>query len=612
MPAVINSKPKDRAPRPGRRGLRRKRLLCLLALLPGSLLLGACATAPQLSATGPGDALAPEDSTVEQEAAALLEPPVLERPIPPDSVYPLLVAEFALRRGEFGTALRIYLQQAEKLRDPGVSKHATNLAQYLRQDRVALRAVSQWIEIDPENLEANATRGALLAGAGQPREALRHLAFVARKDQKVNFPVILRGIKAVPGSERAGLDADIQMLLDKDLPDNLSLRLTHALLAESSGEPEDALLRLEEVFALEPYLLPALLLDARLRQVLEKDAPLARIEEALEADPARSELRLQYARLLARDDVAAARVQFERLSRESPDDSKLLFSLAMLNHELGDNTTARQNLQRVLDLGERSDEAWQFLGQIARDEGKIEEALQHFRQVGDGEELVGATVNIGNILLEAERDDEFSSYMLRLRQSYPRRREQLYGLEANLFSGSGREARGLELLNEAIGEYPQSDDLYYSRSILLERSGDIDAAERDLRSILARDPNNATALNALGYTLANRTARYAEAQQLIEKALALQPNEPAILDSMGWVLFQLGEHERSLEFLARAYARFPDPEVAAHLGEVMWATGDTSGAMAVWRNAYEQDPSHQVLNDTLQRLGVDLNDSAEP
>jgi Flp pilus assembly protein TadD len=202
--------------------------------------------------------------------------------------------------------------------------------------------------------------------------------------------------------------------------------------------------------------------------------------------------------------------------------------------------------------------------------------------------------------------------MARLRSSYPNRGEQLYALEASLLGDAQRDERSLRLLDEAIAAYPEADNLYYARSILHERSGDIAAAERDLRAIIARDAENATALNALGYTLANRTDRLDEARSLIERALALDPNEPAILDSMGWVLFRQGDYDRALNYLTRAYASFPDPEVAAHLGEVMWVSGNTAGAMQVWRGALREDPQHRVLNETLDRLGVSLQALGTP
>jgi len=539
-------------------------------------------------------------------------PPVPERPIPEASVYPLLLAEFALRRRDFDTALRTYLEQAEILRDPAVSAHATHLAQFLQREPEAYRAVRLWVELEPDNAEANSTLGTLLARQGRTREALPHFALVARAGEAARFPLLLNRFKALPVGEQKALDYAVQALINDDLGDDLSLLLTHALMAEEAGNAALVTERLAPVFAIEPYQQQALVLEAKLRLGEQHPEPFTRIEEALAEDGSRRQLRLQYARLLATQDIEAAREQFEMLSADSPHDANLLFSLAMLNHELEDNVAAKAYLRQVLQLGQRRDEAYLFLGQIAASEGDREEAIQLYQQVGDGEDLLRATLNIAKLQLDAGRDEELGAYMNRLRESYPPRREQLFALEANVYSEAEKDELGLAVLDRAISEYPESDNLRYARSVLFERSGDIAAAEEDLRAILERDPDNATALNALGYTLANRTDRYDEALALIEEALRLSPDEPAILDSMGWVLYHLGEYERALGYLTRAFARFPDPEVAAHLGEVLWVSGNTSDAMKVWRGALAREPDHAILTETLDRLGVSLQALGAP
>lgn len=574
-----------------------------------ALTLSACSSQPgdRTAATANTEDIARAESST----TTIEDAPTPEKPIPADSVYPLLVAEFALRRRDFETALGIYLQQAELLQDPAVSAHATHLAQYLRREREAFRAVRLWVELEPGNLEANGTLASLLARQGRNREALPHLLRVARGGESAKFPVLLSRFKSLAPQEQRGLDADVQALLNDELSDNVSLLLTHALMAEESGQPDLVEQRLVPVFALEPYQEQALILEAKLRLAQNAETPLARIEEALAKDPARSQLRLQYARLLAAKDMPAAREQFEILSAEAPQNADLLFSLALLNHELKDNVTAKAYLRRVLELGKRSDEAYFLLGQITAAEGDREEAIQLFQQVGDGQDLIKATMNIARLQLGAGRDQEFRDYMNRLRESYPPRREQLFALEANIYGEMGRDEQSLAVLDRAIGEFPASTNLLYARSVLRERQDDIPGAEADLRQIIERDPENSTALNALGYTLANRTQRFDEAQALIEEALRLSPNEPAILDSMGWVLYRQGELEQAIQFLSRAYAGFPDPEVAAHLGEVLWANGDSNNAMNIWRSAMNKDPQHTVLNETLNRLGITLRAETE-
>ncbi|EAQ98970.1 tetratricopeptide repeat protein [Congregibacter litoralis] len=588
-----------------------RRLFLIPALLSSLALVGGCAGTDRMVDTAEPNS---DDPVVAAATDAVKEPPpppVPERPIPEASVYPLLLAEFALRRRDFDTALNTYLEQADVLQDPAVSAHATHLAQYLQREREAFRAVRLWVALEPDNIEANGTLATLLARQGRNREALPYLATVARAGEKAKFPVLLNRYKALRPADQLGLDSDTQALLDDDLGDDVSLRLTHALMAEERGDAATTRARLAPVFALKPYQRQALILEAKLNLAEGIDEPLARMEEALDVDPTRTELRLQYARLLASQDMAAAREQFEILSAEAPHNADLLFSLALISHELEDNEAAKGYLQQIIALNQRRDEAYLFLGQIARSEDDLDEAIQLFQQVGDGAELMKATISIAQIQVAEGREQELADYMDRLRQSYPPRKEQLYALEANIYSETDHDEKGLELLNRAIDEFPESDNLRYARSVAHEKAGNIAAAETDLRDIIERDPDNATALNALGYTLANSTDRYDEARVLIEKALALSPNEPSILDSMGWVLYHHGDLENAKEYLTRAYAAFPDPEVAAHLGEVLWAIGNTTGAMTVWRAALVKDPQHGVLNETLTRLGISLQADAD-
>jgi tetratricopeptide (TPR) repeat protein len=225
-------------------------------------------------------------------------------------------------------------------------------------------------------------------------------------------------------------------------------------------------------------------------------------------------------------------------------------------------------------------------------------------QVEDSREFLAANNRLGRILIETEQLQRSHAWFNQQREENPQRREQLYGLEADLLIQAGVLDAAVQVLNQALEEAPASTSLLYARSMLREQQGNLALMEKDLRAIIASDPDNATAINALGYSLANRTERYTEAMALISQALVLQPDEPAILDSMGWVLYRTGRYEEALEYLTRAYAAFPDPEVAAHLGEVLWVTGNTDAATAIWRGALIKDPDHEILLSTLQRLGV--------
>jgi Flp pilus assembly protein TadD len=537
-------------------------------------------------------------------SAAEPEPKAVERAFPDDSLYPLLVAEFALRRRAYDVALEQYLTQAPLLRDPGVSAHTTHLAQFMSREAEALEAVQLWVELEPDNVEANNTLAILLIRKGRTVEALPHMAQLAKQGEQPNYPALLSRFGELSSPARAELVQGINALAI-EFPDDIQLLLTQAMIQAEFKQYEQALDKLQQVFQLEPDQPQAVLLEARILLNQKVPHPYARVERILATNPNDTQLRLQYARLLTGHDMPAARKQFEILSAQSPRDGDLLLSLALINRETGDDLAAKAYLRQLLALGQRTDEAYYYLGRIAEDAGDPEAALYQYKQVEDGRELLIATSRIGTILIDSGQLEQCQAWFQQLRQRQPQQlREQLYGMEADLLARAAELNIAMTLLNQALVELPESTTLRYARSMLAEQQGNLDLMESDLRHIIAREPDNATALNALGYTLANRTERYGEAHELISRALALQPDEPAILDSMGWVLYRTNRLEEAAEYLTRAYASFPDPEVAAHLGEVLWVSGDTKGAINIWQGALRKNPDNPVLQETLQRLGV--------
>tara|TARA_R110002110_G_scaffold201232_2_gene412198 strand:- start:1710 stop:3464 length:1755 start_codon:yes stop_codon:yes gene_type:complete len=571
-------------------------------ILTSALLLAASGCA--ITAVAP-----PEPHAEEHASPAAVAPEPPERAFPEDSIYPLLVAEFALRRSAYDTALGNYLEQAERLRDPGVSAHTTHLAQFMKREPQALEAVRLWVELEPGHPEANNTLATLLVRQGRPAAAVPHLAVLARQGLQPNFPMLLGGFRELPDTEQQAL-AEAVNTLEDDFPDDTRLLLTRALILDELDQAEATSAVLEQLLALEPGQTQALLLDAKLRLEAGHPAPFQRIEEALAAAPDNSSLRQQYARLLTRSDVDAARRQFEILSAQSPRDGDLLLSLALLNQDNGDTLAAKAYLRQVLALEQRVDEANYYLGRIAEDEGRPEEAIAAYSRVEDPEsrEFFSARGRVGRMLIQRGDSSGSAEFFDLQRQAYPELREQLYALESELLVQARLLDASMALLNQALAELPEATSLRYSRAMLGERLDDLALMESDLRHILEQDPDNATALNALGYTLSNRTTRYDEAYALIARALELAPEEPAILDSMGWVLFQQGKAEEAVSYLQRAWDGLPDPEVAAHLGEVLWTLGEKQQAYSVWRDGLLQDPEHDLLQETLERLGISVSD----
>lgn len=568
----------------------------LLALALTCALLAGCAT---------------QTPVAEQAVDAAPEPAevVPERPFPGDSLYELLVAEFALRRQAYDVTLNSYLKEAPLLRDAGVSAHTTHLAQFMQREGDALESAKLWVELDPQNAEANNTVAGLLAQQGRTLEALPYLEAVERQTGAANFAMLLNGFTQLSEAQRAELVGEIDTL-SAQYPKNTRLLLAQALIHTEYKQFDLALENLDDLLELEPDQPQAILLETKILIEQKAKNPYARIERALEKDPGNEKLRLQYARLLTATDMPAARDQFEILSQQSPQDGDLLFSLALINRETGDPAAARDYLQKTIALDQHVGESYYYLGRIAEDENNTEEAIANYSKVGAGPEYLAANSRIGQLLVDTGDLQRSNAWFAQQREQLPPLREQLYGLEADILSRAGLLLEAQDLLTQALAETPDSTGLRYARAMINEQLDDLDAMEKDLRALIAADPNNATALNALGYTLADRTKRYTEAQELVARALELQPNEPAILDSMGWILFRTGNYEESVEYLSRAYAAFPDPEVAAHLGEVLWVKGDTEDAITVWRGALLRNPEHPVLLKTLRRLGADTRVAA--
>lgn len=544
----------------------------------------------------------------EQEVEPQPEPAeeaVPERPFPSDSLYELLVAEFALRRQVYDVTLNNYVKEAPLLRDAGVSAHTTHLAQFMQRPDDALKSAKLWVELDPQNAEANNTVAGLLAQQGRTLEALPYLEVVERQTGSANFAMLLNGFNQLSDAQRAELVQQIDKL-SAQYPQNTRLILSQALIHTEYKQYDLALENLDELLKLEPDQPQAMLLETRILIEQKAKNPYARMQRALEKNPDDQKLRLQYARLLTANDMPAAREQFEILSQQSPQDADLLFSLALISRETGDPAAARAYLNKTIALNQHVDESYYYLGRLDEEESKPEEAIVNYSKVGAGPEYLAASSRIGQILADSGQLQRSNAWFTEQRAQYPQLRDQLYGLEADILSRAGSLQEARQLLTQALAETPDSAGLRYARAMISEQLDDLDGMEKDLRTLIAADPSNATALNALGYTLADRTQRYTEAHELVSRALALQPTEPAILDSMGWVLYRTGRYDESVEYLSRAYAGFPDPEVAAHLGEVLWVKGDTEGALAIWRGALARDPAHPVLIETFRRLGVDV------
>jgi Flp pilus assembly protein TadD len=332
---------------------------------------------------------------------------------------------------------------------------------------------------------------------------------------------------------------------------------------------------------------------------------LAMLDQSVRKLPSSAALRTAYSRLLIdAGDYSAALEQFRQLYEAAPDDREVTFGYAMLATQQARWEEARPLWQTLRGDPDRRDEATYYLAQIEERQGNDELALGLFRSVGGDELRIDAAIRSARILARGGRLAEGRETLQQARIANPGRAADLYIAETQLVQKHGDSDEALALYDLAMTVFPEDNDLLYNRALFIHEVGDFAAMERDLRRVMERDPDHADALNALGYSLADRNERLEEAYQLISRALELKPDSAAILDSMGWVLYRKGQLAEAADYLQRALALVQDDEIAAHLGEVLWMKGRRSEARDIWREALEHAPGSDKIRAVVERLSV--------
>ncbi|QQD17649.1 tetratricopeptide repeat protein [Spongiibacter nanhainus] len=572
------------------------------AVLPivASLVLSACAalndSAPQSSADAPAS-----------YSAAKAAAPVPSRPFPDDAFSDLLVAEMAMRNQDLQTALAKYQQQADITGDTGVIATTARLAQFLRDNETTEKYARQWLQREPDNPEIHFVLATALSRQQKPLAALPHMTRVLELGGDANFAALAAAALSRPEQQLE----DFRLQLDgiaKRYPHDNSVRIARALIFQYQQQEEKALKLVRQVLDEDPDNAHALLIETRTLKQLGRDGEaIDRMKHAVDQNPSNKRLRHDLARSLVKTDLYQAKAQYEVLSRQFPGDTDVLLELMLVNRELDRFDEAEEQLRQLIASEDQSSRAHFVLGRLAEEDRDWQTALEHYQAASYGEEFDRAVRRLAALSAAEESTDRALARLAALREDLPQHAVTLYLLEAELLRTSAQPQRGFDLLSDALAEHPDDEGLRYARSLFAEKLGNIEVVENDLRHILKRDPNNAAALNALGYTLANLTSRLDEAEQLVKRALQQEPDDPAIIDSYGWILLLKGQVEEAVTWLEKAFAQTQDHEIAAHLGEALWQAGDQQRAKSVWKQGLEHTPNSPIIYDTLRRLKL-MND----
>ena len=521
-------------------------------------------------------------------------------------IYRILVAEVAGKRGNLSVALENYRLAAETSNDPRIAERATDIALFMGEDTIALETSRRWHTLAPDSLLARQSLALALLRNREVVEAVDHLDAMREEmadEGDGGFGAINAILSQVPDP---AVGAQVMSLLRDRYPASPHALFYYGMAAMGNDNSQAALEALSAAVKLDPDWSQAHLARAELLVQMDKTGQaLEDLAEILAEQPQARSLRMGYARLLiATDHLQEARAQFEQLVTDDPQDGESLFALGVLAADAEQFDLAVEYLQKVLALDVRIMDAYYELGKVEELRGNFEKALDWYAQIISGERYLNAQVRVatmearlGNFPAMAERFEQ-------LRATNPDSAVALYIAESEVLREEQRYQMSFDLLDGALQTMPDNHDLLYSRALIAERLDRLDVLEQDLRQIIAADPDNGHALNALGYTLADRTDRYEEALDYIQQALVLLPEDPAVLDSMGWVKYRLENYEDALKYLRQAYEINPDPEIASHLSEVLWVSGEQDEARNIWQESIDQHPEDEHLIEVQERFGL--------
>jgi len=522
-------------------------------------------------------------------------------------LYQLMVAELAQQRGDIETAVKYYMEIASITKDPKAAERATQLAASANNLDTALQAVDLWVTSAPDEIEARRMYAALLIKAGRAIETIPHyekMLSLGGKDTSMVFGVIVSQLSRLPENSVA-LSVMEKVSENRQNDPNALFAFSH--LAMRQAQFDLAQSTLDQVLVLKPHWPRAVTMRANILAMKgDKDGALKYLKNTLKGKLKNNlDVNRTYGRMLTEfRKYDAALVQYENLMKLVPQNTDFIYTSGVLALQLEKFKVAKKYLQKVLSRGERVYESNYYLGQIAEAQNDIAEGINYYASVKRGRLYFTAQVRVVALLADKKDFVRAREHLRSIRTTNEKQKLQISLLDGDLFREEGRYEDAMEFYSKILIESPDLTSVRYARALIAEKLNEIALVESDLQKILQTEPSNAQVLNALGYTLADRTDRYDEALKYIQQALQIEPNDAAVMDSMGWVNYQLGNYKEAIVHLKRANEVGKDPEIAAHLGEVLWVSGKKTAAMDIWENSLKDNPDNEILLNVMKRFGL--------
>jgi len=575
-----------------------------MILLP--LLLSACAQMPQDDKKASADTAPPvvnasKQASAAKDAEAKLDLPNVE--LSSQILFEFLLGDVAMQRGRPKLAAQAYLDLAKTTRDPRIARHAAQLSFESHQMDVSLQAFALWQELEPSSALAKQMLISLLLSSGKLQEATSHIESLLASAPKQAGSVFKMINTLLPRVQDKAAALNWVSDIARPYPKLAEAHWAVAQIAAITGDKKLALNEVQQAVQLRPEWGAAVGFKAQLLMPEEPKQALAMLQEFLKTYQDSKEVRLYYARaLLKHKQYTESRAQFQQLLATNPDNVELAFAIALISLQMGELDRAEKELQETLQKGKKdADTVHYYLAQLNEAKKDNVTALSQYRQVLKGGYVYAARLREAYLLNKAGELSKARDALERAPLESDQQRVTVKLIEAQMLRDAKQYEASYKVLLDTLQKFPDSPKLLFEAAMVEDKLGKPKAFEKTLRKLLRIDPDHAHAYNALGYSFLDHNVRLKEGMQLVEKAYALEPEDVAITDSMGWGYYRLGKLDKSVNFLRRAYGSNPDPEIAAHLGEALWVQGRKDEAKQILQNALKAHPDDEVLRALIKK-----------
>lgn len=561
----------------------------LIAGLGFGLLVG-CSSAPDVKDAHLTDMVEKQSS----EEKKVVETPTA---ISPEVLYLLMTAEIAGQRDRYDIALEGYLQAAKKVKDPKIAERAAKIGLYVKNTKKTDEAIALWLKQDGNNLTARKIAVLSALRGSDKALAVSHLNALLKNDPAGFESTLLELTKVLEQEANTVFVFDALEEVANQHQDRAVVFFVQSLLASQQNKRDVAGQKVNKAIELQPNWNKALILRAQLA-VQKEDFNLAvdDLNKVLKKTPENKRVKSMLGQVLVRAEKFAEAIGvYQDILKADPENGDALFSIALIYLQQKKEDKAVDYLNKLVNKPKWNTPASFYLGRVEYSKKNYAQALTWFDKANTGPYAYDAAVAAVSLQLSEKNYVDAERRIEKVEANFPKQKLNILMLKAEVFNVQKQHQKAYDILTNALKNNPDHVDLLYTRALIAEKIGKLEVLEEDLKKILLKDPNDANTLNALGYTLADRTERYKEAETYLQKAIKLKPEEAVIIDSIGWLKYKQGKLEESLVHLKNAYKKQPESEIAAHLAEVLLVMGRKQEAKILFDKALSESPEDEYL-----------------